>query len=197
MYQALKRLFDLCAASIALLLFLPFGIIISFWIISESSGGVFYKQTRVGKNGVPFNLLKFRSMRSNADREGKITIGNDHRVTKSGRFIRKYKLDEIPQLINILKGEMSVVGPRPEVAEYVSLYTKDQQKVLTVLPGLTDYASLEFINEQELLGEAEDPNLLYVQEIMPKKLALNLKYIEERSLKVDLKLIFQTIGRIV
>jgi len=168
-------------------------IIISIWILLDSRGGIFYKQIRVGKDGKEFYLLKFRSMQTNADKSGQLTIGNDARVTTVGRFIRKTKIDEFPQLINILKGEMSIVGPRPEVPKYVALYNNEQRKVLQVLPGLTDYASVEYINEQKVLGEASDPEKKYVEEVMPKKLNLNLKYIEERSFGLDLKLIFKTI----
>lgn len=132
-------------------------------------------------------------MRVNADKSGQITIGNDNRVTSIGKFIRKYKLDELPQLFNILLGHMSVVGPRPEVPKYVKLYSIEQLKVLSVKPGLTDYASLEYLDEQKILGEAEDPDKAYLTEVMPAKLKLNLKYIEERNFWVDLRLIFQTI----
>jgi len=196
MYQLIKRIFDITSSLIALILFSPFFIFIASWILLDSRGGVFYKQIRVGKNQKEFGLLKFRSMRTNADRAGQLTIGNDNRVTRAGRFIRRYKLDEIPQLINIIKGEMSVVGPRPEVPKYVALYSAEQLKVLTVLPGLTDYATIEYLDEQKLLGTSENPEQLYVEEVMPAKLDLNLKYIHERSLAVDLKLIFKTIGKI-
>ena len=196
MYLALKRVFDFCAASIVLILFLPIGLCLAFWILSESKGGVFYKQVRVGKNGEYFTLFKFRSMRKDADQLGKITVGVDNRVTKSGRFIRKYKLDEIPQLLNIILGDMSVVGPRPEVPEYVVLYSQEQRHVLSVKPGLTDYASLKYIDEQAILGQASDPHKVYIDQIMPEKLALNLSYINDRSLLVDFKLIFQTIFKI-
>ncbi|WP_027420397.1 sugar transferase [Crocinitomix catalasitica] len=196
MYLALKRVFDFCAASIVLILFLPIGLCLAFWILSESRGGVFYKQVRVGKNEEHFTLFKFRSMRKDADQLGKITVGVDNRVTKSGRFIRKYKLDEIPQLLNIILGDMSVVGPRPEVPEYVVLYSQEQRHVLSVKPGLTDYASLKYIDEQAILGQASDPQKVYIDQIMPEKLALNLSYINDRSLLVDFKLIFQTIFKI-
>lgn len=132
-------------------------------------------------------------MRVNADKSGQITIGNDNRVTSIGKFIRKYKLDELPQLFNILLGHMSVVGPRPEVPKYVKLYSIEQLKVLSVKPGLTDYASLEYLDEQKILGEAEDADKAYIEEVMPAKLKLNLKYIEDRNFWVDLRLIFQTI----
>lgn len=136
-------------------------------------------------------------MRPNADKAGQLTVGNDNRVTKVGRFIRKYKLDELPQLINILKGEMSVVGPRPEVPKYVNLYSDEQLKVLTVLPGLTDFASIEYLDEQKVLGASNDPEKLYIEEVMPAKLSLNLKYINEKSFLLDIKLIFRTLLKIV
>ena len=136
-------------------------------------------------------------MRPNADKGGQLTVGNDNRVTKVGRFIRKYKLDELPQLINILKGEMSVVGPRPEVPKYVNLYSDEQLKVLTVLPGLTDFASIEYLDEQKVLGASNDPEKLYIEEVMPSKLSLNLKYINEKSFLLDIKLIFRTLLKIV
>jgi lipopolysaccharide/colanic/teichoic acid biosynthesis glycosyltransferase len=136
-------------------------------------------------------------MRPNSDKAGQLTIGNDARVTQFGKFLRKYKLDELPQLINILKGEMSVVGPRPEVPKYVGMYSKEQLKVLDALPGLTDYASIEYLNEQAVLGAAEDPETAYVDEVMPAKLKLNLKYIHDRNFWLDIKLIFKTIGKIL
>lgn len=197
MYRISKRLFDLVSSLSVLILFSPVFIIIAIWISLDSRGGVFYKQIRIGKNGREFGLLKFRSMRTNADKSGQLTVGNDTRVTKVGRFIRKYKLDELPQLINILKGDMSVVGPRPEVPKYVHMYSKEQLKVLEVLPGLTDYASLEYLDEQKVLGAANNPEQMYIEEVMPAKLALNLKYIEERGFLVDLKLIISTILKIV
>lgn len=147
----------------------------------------------MGKN---FHLLKFRSMRSGADKSGQLTIGNDNRVTRVGRFIRKTKLDEFPQLLNIIKGDMSVVGPRPEVPKYVALYTEEQKKVLSVRPGLTDYASLQYFDEQRILGASSDPETTYVKEVMPEKIRLSLKYVSERSFSVDIKLIFKTIARI-
>lgn len=148
---------------------------------------------RVGRNNVDFPLYKFRTMFSESDRGSLITIGtNDTRITKTGLFLRKYKIDEFPQFINILKGEMSIVGPRPEVRKYVDLYTPEQMKVLSVRPGLTDYASIRYVNENALLAASDDPEHTYIHEIMPDKLALNLKYIQEQSLWIDLKIIFQT-----
>jgi lipopolysaccharide/colanic/teichoic acid biosynthesis glycosyltransferase len=196
MYKISKRIFDFISSLLVLLLFFPFFIMIAFWILLDSRGGIFYKQIRVGKNGKEFTLLKFRSMTVGADKQGLITVGNDNRVTRSGKFIRKTKIDEFPQLINIIKGDMSVVGPRPEVPKYVALYTEEQKKVLSVRPGLTDLASLKYFDEQKLLGESEDPEKTYRNEIMPKKLELNLQYLSQQSLFLDFKLIFSTIFRI-
>lgn len=197
MYFFFKRVFDVLSSLVVIILFSPLLIILAIWIAVDSPGGVFYKQIRIGKNAKPFNLLKFRSMRPDADKSGQLTIGDDNRITKVGRFIRKYKLDELPQLFNILKGEMSVVGPRPEVPKYVNLYSEEQKKVLNALPGLTDYASLEYLNEQKVLGAAENPEKTYIEEVMPAKLKLNLKYIKERSFLVDIRLIFKTIAKII
>lgn len=197
MYNITKRIFDLFSSAICLLLFSPVLLFLAVWILVDSRGGVFYKQVRVGKNGEEFKLLKFRSMRPNSDKAGQLTIGNDNRITKVGRFIRRTKLDELPQLINIIKGEMSVVGPRPEVPKYVAMYTPEQRKVLQALPGLTDYASIQFIDEQTILGASPDPEKTYITEVMPQKLALNLQYINDRTFFLDIKLIFKTIGKIV
>ena len=196
MYAISKRIFDIISATLVLIFCSPLFIVVSIWIAIDSRGGVFYKQIRVGKNQKEFGLLKFRSMRPNADKSGQLTVGNDNRVTKVGRFIRRYKLDELPQLINIIKGEMSVVGPRTEVPKYVRMYSPEQLKVLSVLPGLTDYASLEYLDEQKILGEADDPEKKYIEEVMPAKLQLNLNYIADRNLIVDFKLIFKTIFKI-
>lgn len=196
MYKYIKRLADIFSSLIVLIIFSPFFLIIAFLIVIDSRGGVFYKQLRVGKNGKEFYLFKFRSMKSGADKTGQLTIGNDARVTKIGKFIRKTKLDEIPQLINIIKGDMSVVGPRPEVPKYVAMYSPEQKKVLTIRPGLTDYASLEYFDEQKILGQSSDPENAYITEVMPKKIAMSLNYIQNSSFLVDLKLILQTIARI-
>lgn len=194
----LKRLFDFFSSLVALVFLLPFFFIVAFLIVIEGGFPVFFTQTRIGKNKVPFQLLKFRTMVKDADKLGKITIGKrDPRVTNVGHFLRSYKLDELPQLLNILKGEMSVVGPRPEVQEYVDLYTEEQNKVFLAKPGLTDYASLKYINESEVLAKSSDPNKTYIEEVMPAKLQLNLKYIEEQGLLTDLKIIFKTIGKII
>jgi lipopolysaccharide/colanic/teichoic acid biosynthesis glycosyltransferase len=172
--------------------------VISLAIALDSRGGVFYKQIRVGKNNNDFWLYKFRSMKTGSDKECLITTSyHEKRITKTGKFIRKWKLDEIPQLINILKGEMSFVGPRPEVRKYVELYTPEQMQVLSVLPGLTDYASLEYINEVLLLSSSPNAEHTYIHEIMPAKLNLNFKYIKEKSFETDIKIILKTIKRIV
>lgn len=196
--RTMKRFFDLFFSLIGLILLIPFFLLVAFFIAIDSKGGIFYKQKRVGKNGVDFDLFKFRSMRTDADKKGLLTVGgHDPRITKVGYYIRKYKIDELPQLLNVLKGDMSLVGPRPEVRRYVDLYTEEQKKVLSVQPGVTDYASIEFSNENELLGESENPEQLYINEIMPAKLQLNLKYIAEKNIWVDLKIIFRTIKKIV
>lgn len=172
----------------------PVFLIVSLCILLDSRGGVFYRQTRVGKEGVDFRLYKFRSMRSGSDKRGLITVGSrDARVTRVGYFLRKYKLDELPQLINVLKGEMSLVGPRPEVRKYVDMYTPEQRKVLSVVPGITDYASIEYVDENRILGEAADPDRTYVEVIMPDKIRYNMRYIENKSVKEYFKIIFLTI----
>ncbi|UKN03302.1 sugar transferase [Paracrocinitomix mangrovi] len=175
---------------------MPILLIISILVLVSSPGGIFYKQVRVGKNGKEFGLLKFRSMRAGSDAKGQLTVGNDARVTGVGRFIRRFKLDEFPQLLNIIAGQMSIVGPRPEVPKYVALYNEKQQKVLSVLPGLTDIATIEYIKEQEILGKAENPEQTYIDEVMPAKLDLNLQYVEKANFWFDIYLIFKTIGRI-
>jgi lipopolysaccharide/colanic/teichoic acid biosynthesis glycosyltransferase len=163
----------------------------------SSKGPGFFVQERIGLGGKPFGLYKFRSMRTNSESESLITIGeDDHRITRIGHFIRKYKLDELPQLWNVLRGDMSLVGPRPEVRKYVEMYTPEQRKVLDVKPGITDYASIEYVNENELLGNAEDPDRVYVEQVMPNKLKLNMKYIQNKSLGEYFKIIFLTLKSI-
>lgn len=159
---------------------------------------LFYLQTRVGKKGKDFKLFKFRTMHLDADKKGLLTVGGrDPRVTSIGYYLRKYKLDELPQLFNVLFGTMSLVGPRPEVRKYVDLYTKEQQQVLSVKPGITDFASLEYINENDLLAKSNNPEKTYIEEIMPAKLALNMKYIQQQSILVDFKIILNTIFKII
>lgn len=194
----MKRIFDILLSLIILILFFPFGVIISLCIILSSRGGAFYIQERIGRNGAHFGLYKFRTMRQDSDKVGKLTVGmRDPRITKIGYFLRKSKLDEFPQFLNVLKGEMSIVGPRPEVQEYVDLYTDDQREILSVRPGITDYASLEFFQENELLGNSDDPQKTYIEEIMPAKLALNKKYLERPTVGHDLQIMWKTFLKIV
>lgn len=193
----LKRLFDLISSFIVLVFLLPILLIVAVLIVLDSKGGVFYKQNRVGKDKLSFGLYKFRTMRPDSDGI-KITVGDrDPRVTNIGFYLRKYKLDELPQLLNILRGEMSVVGPRPEVKQYVDLYNQDQLRVLSVKPGLSDLATLEYVNESEILAKADNPEQVYINEIMPDKLKLNLRYIDNQSFLLDLKIIFKTFARII
>lgn len=193
----MKRVFDIVMSLLGLMVLLPFFLLISLWIVLDSRGGVFYRQTRVGRYGKDFRLWKFRSMRPDSDKKGLLTVGGrDPRITRSGYFLRKYKLDELPQLINVLTGDMSFVGPRPEVRKYVDLYTQEQRKVLNVRPGITDLASLHYFEENELLAKSPDPEKTYIEEVMPAKLKLNLEYIDKANLGTDLGMIFKTIGRI-
>ena len=192
------RFFDLFFSLVGLVLLLPLLIIVYVFIILESRGSGFYAQQRVGLNGIDFKLFKFRSMFVGSDKKGLITIGgNDTRITKTGLFIRKFKIDELPQLLNVLIGDMSLVGPRPEVRKYVDLYTNDQRKVLNVKPGITDYASIEYANENEILGNADDPDKMYIDGILPAKIKLNIKYIDNKSLKEYFNIIFLTFFKIV
>lgn len=188
------RIIDFIASLLGLIILSPLFLVIAIWIkLDDWDGPVFYKQTRVGKDGVDFGLYKFRSMYVGSDKKGLITIGGrDHRITRSGYYIRKFKLDELPQLINVIKGDMSLVGPRPEVRKYVDLYTEEQRHVLDVKPGITDYASIEYLDENALLALSDDPDKTYIEEIMPAKIRLNMKYIKNRSLKEYLYIIFRT-----
>jgi lipopolysaccharide/colanic/teichoic acid biosynthesis glycosyltransferase len=193
-----KRLFYLMINIPMLLLVSPFFLIIALLIKLGSKGPVFYMQTRVGLNSRDFKIFKFRTMQMNADKAGLLTVGGrDPRVTPIGYFLRKYKLDELPQLLNVLFGSMSLVGPRPEVRKYVDLYNVEQQKVLSVKPGITDYASIEYSEENELLAKSNDPERTYIDEIMPAKLLLNQKYIAEKSLTTDIKIIWLTFKKII
>jgi lipopolysaccharide/colanic/teichoic acid biosynthesis glycosyltransferase len=194
----LKRLFDILFSLLGLVLLLPIFLIISIIILIDDGLPIFYKQTRIGKNFQPFKLLKFRSMFQNKTSDSLITIGNrDERITKSGYFIRKYKIDELPQLMNVLIGNMSIVGPRPEVKKYVDLYDAQQQQILSIKPGITDYASIVYSNENELLAKSQEPEKTYIQEVLPHKLSLNLKYLNEQSFMTDIKIIFNTIKKII
>lgn len=194
----MKRTFDILFSFCVLMFFLPFGIIISTFIFLNDFGNVFYRQERIGKNEAPFYLLKFRTMKKDADKLGKLTVGmSDQRITKVGYFLRKTKLDEFPQFVNVLKGEMSVVGPRPEVQEYVALYTREQKKILQVKPGITDYASIEYYKENELLGQAKEPRQIYIEKIMPDKIELNKRYLKNPTLRHDLKIIWMTLQKML
>ena len=179
----MKRIIDILLSFIVLVLGMPFYLIIGMLIALDTKGRVLYKQSRVGRNNVDFELYKFRTMCVDADQGSLITVGtHDARITRVGAFLRRFKIDEVPQFFNILKGEMSIVGPRPEVRKYVDMYTPEQMRVLSVRPGLTDYASIRYVNENELLAKSDNPEQTYIQEIMPDKLKLNLKYVEEQSL---------------
>lgn len=194
----MKRLLDILSSALVLLLLLPFWLIIAMAIVLESRGGVFYRQIRVGKDNKDFYLYKFRTMRTGSDQKGLLTVGErDSRITRVGYFLRKYKIDEFPQLLNVLKGDMSIVGPRPEVRKYVDMYTPEQMRVLSVRPGLTDLASIQYVHENELLAASEDPEKTYIEEVMPAKLALNLQYIDSQSVLGDIKLICKTFAAIL
>lgn len=192
--KAVKRIFDFICSTLGLIILSPFLIIIAIRIKTDSDGPIFFRQIRVGEKNKEFEILKFRTMVVNAEKLGRqITVGNDSRITKIGAFLRKYKLDELPQLINVFKGDMSLVGPRPEVPRYVKLYNDKQKKVLQVKPGITDLASIRYRDENELLGEAENPDEFYINTIMPDKLALNLEYINRNNVFIDIYIILKTI----
>lgn len=194
----MKRLFDIFASGLGLLFLSPLFLVLAIWIKLDSPGPVFYRQVRVGRGNKDFRIFKFRSMRVGADRQGLITVGgHDPRITRSGYFIRKYKLDEFPQLINVFVGDMSLVGPRPEVRKYVDMYTPEQMHVLDVRPGVTSLASIRYRNENELLDKAEDPDQFYIDVVMQDKLAIDLEYVQNASFWYDIKLIFQTFWEIV
>ena len=190
----LKRLFDMAASGIGLLLLAPLLLVLAAWIKCDSAGPVFFLQERVGLCGKLFRIIKFRSMRQN-NSGPQITVGADARITRSGRFIRAYKLDELPQLINVLLGDMSLVGPRPEVPRYVALYPADvREEVLSVRPGMTDLASVQYRSESDLLAASSDPERTYTTVILPAKLALYQQYVRQRSLWLDVRIICVTFG---
>lgn len=194
----LKRLFDLTCSAIGIVILSPIFLVLWILIKTESKGPAIFKQTRVGKNNVDFKLYKFRSMFINAESKGQLTVGmRDPRITKVGYYLRKFKLDELPQLFNVFEGSMSLVGPRPEVRKYVDYYNTEQLNVLQVRPGITDYASIQFIHENELLAKAENPEQYYIQHIMPEKLRINLEYVAKPTLTNDIKLIFKTLIKII
>lgn len=194
----MKRTFDIVMSGLGLVCLSPLFLVLAVWIKCDSKGPVFYRQIRVGRNNKDFRLFKFRSMRPDSDKLGLITVGgHDPRVTRSGYYIRKYKLDEFPQLINVFKGDMSLVGPRPEVRKYVNMYTPEQMHVLDVRPGITSLASIRYRNENDILAEAEDPDRCYIEKIMPEKIAIDMEYVDKASLWTDIKLIFSTFREII
>ncbi|WDA45705.1 sugar transferase [Fusobacterium nucleatum] len=193
----LKRIFDTTLSLFGLIILLPFMLIIAILIKIDSKGPIFFKQIRVTKGGREFKILKYRTMRVGSDKYSQITVGKDERITKIGSFLRKYKLDEIPQLINVLIGDMSLVGPRPEVPKYVVLYTDEQKEILKVRAGITDYASIEFSDENDLLASEKNPEEAYIEKIMPKKIELNKKYLSEISVLTDIRIILLTIKKIL
>lgn len=195
---ALKRAMDVVVSAAALCVLWPLYLIIALAIVIDDPGPVFYRQVRVGRGGKPFRIFKFRSMVVDADKKGlEITVGHDRRITRVGAFLRKTKLDELAQLLNVLCGQMSFVGPRPEVPRYVELYTPYQRQVLLVRPGITDYASIAYRNENDLLEASQDPERMYIEQIMPAKIELNMKYLREISPAADIRLIFKTMAAVV
>jgi len=191
------RLFDLLFSFVGIIVLMPLFLILSLVVWMSGPGPILFRQVRIGQHEKEFELLKFRTMRPASESLGQLTVGKqDPRITKVGAVLRRYKMDELPQLFNVLKGDMSLVGPRPEVSKYVNLYTKDQKEVLNVRPGITDLASLEFFDEDELLAKQENPVQYYVEVLMPRKIEINRKYIQERSLSLYFKVVLKTIGRI-
>jgi len=199
LYQKIfKRFFDFIASLVGLIFLSPLFLIVAILIKKEDGGSVFFKQERVGQNWKTFKIYKFRTMVENADKLGaQVTRSDDPRITKIGKILRKYKLDELPQLINVLKGEMSLVGPRPEVHKYAKFYKDDYDEILKVKPGITDYASIEYRNENELLAGAKDVEKVYLEKILPEKIEYYKKYLRDISFLTDLKLILRTIWGIL
>lgn len=198
MQRLLIRFFDFLFSFLGIIILFPVFIIIAFAIVANSRGGIFYRQKRVGKGNKDFILLKFRTMKIGSDSKGLLTVGaDDKRITSVGAFLRRYKLDELPQFFNVLIGDMSFVGPRPEVRKYVMLYTPSQMEVLNVKPGITDYASIEYLNENELLAKSAEPEKTYIDEIMPAKLELNRRFIEKPTLGNYFGVILKTISKII
>ena len=194
----MKRLFDIIASGLGLIVLSPLFLILAVWIKLDSKGPVFYRQVRVGYKNKDFRIFKFRSMRVGADKGSLVTIGgHDPRITQSGYFIRKFKLDELPQLINVFVGDMSLVGPRPEVRHYVYFWTSEQMRILDVKPGITDPASIKFRNENELMEKTEDPEKYYIEVIMQEKIKLYMEYVEKHSFWYDIRLIFKTFWVII
>ncbi|WP_418223345.1 sugar transferase [Clostridium isatidis] len=192
--RAIKRIFDFVISLIGIIIISPILIIVAICIKLDSKGNILFLQKRIGKDGKPFNIYKFRTMVNDAEKLGaQITVGKDSRITRVGAFLRKYKIDELPQLFNVLKGDMSLVGPRPEVPRYVKLYTEEERRVLKVRPGITDLASIRYSDENDILGKVENPEEYYINVIMKDKLKLNLEYIEKSNIVFDIYLIIKTI----
>lgn len=196
-YLVTKRIFDVVISIVVLILLLPLFLLVAVAIKMDTAGPVFYVQKRAGKDRREFGMFKFRTMATGSDLKGLLTIGiDDKRITRSGQFLRRYKLDELPQLINVVAGNMSLVGPRPEVMRYVNFYTPQQLQVLNVKPGITDPVSIRFFDENQIIAKYADPEEGYVKEVMPEKLRMNLEYLKNRSFFSDLKIIWKTIARI-
>ena len=194
----IKRLFDISAAFVGLALLAPLFAVVAVWIRIDSAGPVFFRQQRVGRWGKPFEIFKFRTMRTRTDETRQLTVGDDSRITRAGRFLRQYKLDELPQLINVLQGTMSLVGPRPEVPRYVACYPADARTiVLSVRPGITDWASILYRDESRMLGQAADPEKAYIDTVLPIKLSYYVRYVQERSFWIDLQIICKTVVAIM
>jgi lipopolysaccharide/colanic/teichoic acid biosynthesis glycosyltransferase len=194
--EMMKRCFDIVFSLLLVCMLCPLWIAIAIVVSADSRGGAFFRQTRVGKNGKTFRLWKFRTMRPMSESAGQLTVGaNDMRITRAGKTLRKYKVDELPQLFNVLIGDMSMVGPRPEVPKYVAMYTAEQRRVLTIRPGITDQASLMYFEENDLLAQSDDPEKTYIHEIMPAKLELNLRYLDTHDLRGDMVIILRTVQR--
>ena len=194
----IKRLFDILVSLIGLIVLAPIFLLISFWIKFDSKGSVFFRQVRVGLKGKSFRIHKFRTMHLSSENQGRLTIGDDDRITQSGQFLLKYKIDELPQLIDVLIGKMSLVGPRPEVQEFINIYPVDvKNKVLSVKPGITDIASIEMANENDILGKYKNPKQSYIDIILPIKQKHYLNYVDNHSMWLDIKIIFLTLKRII
>lgn len=194
----IKRGFDIFFAFVGILFLLPIYTLIAILIKIDSKGSIVYKQERIGEKGIPFKVFKFRTMKPNSFAKGTLTIGSrDARVTRVGYYLRKYKLDELPQLFNVLMGDMSFVGPRPEIRKYTDLYTEEQRKILDVKPGITDYASIKFRNENDILAVSDDPEKLYIEKIMPQKIELNMMYINDYNILKDIRIILETFYTII
>ncbi|WP_434526238.1 sugar transferase [Photorhabdus asymbiotica] len=197
-YSIIKRIFDLISSSIGLIILSPILIVIAIWIKTDSKGPIFFRQKRVGQYNQDFYIHKFRSMTTGSEKKGQLTIGHDLRITNSGKFIRKYKIDELAQLIDVIQGKMSLVGPRPEVPQFMDKYPDNvRNKILSVKPGITDLASIEMIDENRILSQYKDPHQAYIDIIMPIKSKYYLEYIDKKSFLYDLKIIFKTIYKVV